>query len=67
MAESTLFADYHQIQVFDEGSQTDLSGEWSDQAMVDRLVVEPDAVGIRTVVNVDVAVGVEALAADRDH
>jgi hypothetical protein len=38
VAELTLFADYYQIHVFDEGSKTDLGDEWTDQASDDHLV-----------------------------
>jgi hypothetical protein len=61
VAELTLFADYCQIQVLDEGSQTDLGDAWTDQAMGDRLAVGQDAVAIGTTVNVKVAVSVEVL------
>ncbi|WP_433832326.1 hypothetical protein ACQP2E_15845 [Actinoplanes sp. CA-015351] len=61
MAELTLFADYHQIHVFDEGSETDLGDEWTDQATDDHLAVGRDAVGVRTTVNVNVEVSVELL------
>src|SRR5689334_20602985 len=74
VTELTLFADYHQICVFDEGSQTDLGDEWTDRAMDDHVAAGPDAVAIGTVVNVDVAVSVELLSgppaddsADFDH
>lgn len=40
MAELTLFADYYQIHAFDEGSQADLGGDWTDQAMADHLAVD---------------------------
>ena len=61
MAELTLFADYHQIHVFEEGSQTDLSDEWTDQATADHLAVGQDALAIGTTSNVDVTVSVEVL------
>ena len=61
VAELILFADHHQVHLSDEGSPTDLSDEWADQAMADHLATGPDAVAIRTTVNVDVAVGVELL------
>ncbi|MDR6317713.1 hypothetical protein [Actinoplanes couchii] len=61
MAELTLFADYRQIHVFDEGSQTDLGDAWTDQADEDRLAVGEDSVALGTTVNVDVTVSVEAL------
>ncbi|KHD75788.1 hypothetical protein MB27_20270 [Actinoplanes utahensis] len=58
MAELTLFADYHQIHVLDEGSETDLGDEWTDQAMDDQVAVGRDAVAAGTTVDVDVGVGV---------
>lgn len=62
VVELTLFADYYQVHAFDEGSQTDLGDEWTDQAMDDHLTVGLDAVAIGTAVNVNVAVSVEVLA-----
>lgn len=61
LAELKLFADYHQIAVFDEGSTTDLGEAWTDQAVSDRLAVGLDAVAIGTEVNVNVLVSVEVL------
>ena len=61
MAELTLYADYHQIHAFDEGSQADLGDAWTDQAMADHLAVSQDAVAIGAAVNVNVAVSVEVL------
>ena len=61
VAELTLLADHRQIQVLDEGSETDLGDEWTDQAMEDHLAVGRDAVAIGTAVNVNVAVSVELL------
>lgn len=61
VAELTLFADYHQIHVFDEDSETDLGDLWTDRAMVDRLALGPDALAVGTAVNVDIAVAVEVL------
>jgi hypothetical protein len=55
-AELELFADYHQIHVFDEGSTTDLGEAWTDQAVSDRLAVGLDAAAIGTEVNVNVLV-----------
>jgi hypothetical protein len=61
VAELTLFADHHQIHVFDEGSQTDLGDAWTAQATADQLAAGTDAVAIGTAVDVDVAVSVEVL------
>jgi hypothetical protein len=62
-AELTLFADYHQIHLFDEGSTTDLGDAWTEEAVLDQLAVAPDAMAVGTTVNVNVAVTVEVLAA----
>lgn len=62
LAELELFADYHQLSVFDEGSTTDLGEAWTDQAVSDRLAVGVDAVAVGTEVNVNVLVCVEVLA-----
>ena len=56
-----LFADYYQIQLFDEGSTTDLGDVWSDVAAADQMAAGGDAMAIGTVVNVTVAVDVEVL------
>jgi hypothetical protein len=61
LTELELFADYHQLAVFDEGSTTDLGEAWTDQAGSDRLAVGVDAVAIGTEVNVNVLVSVEIL------
>jgi hypothetical protein len=61
VAELELFADYHQLAVFDEGSTTDLGDAWTDQAFADRLAVGVDAVAVGTEVNVNVLVSVEVL------
>ncbi|ELP64652.1 hypothetical protein ACKI1I_03485 [Streptomyces turgidiscabies] len=59
--ELTLFADYFQIHVFDADSDGDLSDAWTDQAVVDHLAVAGGALGIGTVVNVNVSVTVVVL------
>jgi hypothetical protein len=61
LPELKLFADYHQVSVFDEGSATDLGEAWTDQAFSDRLAVGVDAVAVGTEVNVYVLVSVEVL------
>ena len=72
--ELRLFADYFQIHVFDEGSETDFGDLWTSQTVRDGLAVGPDAVAIGTAVNVFVQVSVETLSslpasddADFDH
>jgi hypothetical protein len=64
-----LFADYHQVHLFDDGSVTDLGEAWTDQAVLDRLAVAGDAMAVGTSVNVNVAVTVEVLDAppEDDH
>jgi hypothetical protein len=57
-----LLADYHQVHLFDEGSDTDLGDSWTSQAVLDRLAVGEDAMAVGTTVNVSVAVAVELLA-----
>ncbi|MEV4604885.1 hypothetical protein AB0K15_46990 [Amycolatopsis sp. NPDC049253] len=59
--ELKLFADYHQIHVFDEGSVTDLGEVWTEEAMADQLAVAGDAVAVGTMANVFVRVAVEVL------
>ncbi|MET7912712.1 hypothetical protein ABZS98_31510 [Streptomyces avermitilis] len=59
--ELTLFADYFQIHVSDADSDGDLSDAWTDRAVSDHLAVAPDALGIGTVVNVNVSVTVIVL------
>jgi hypothetical protein len=60
--ELRLFADYFQVHVFDEGSETDFGDLWTSQAVRDGLAVGPDAVAIGTAVNVFVQVSVETLS-----
>lgn len=57
--ELTLFADYHQIHLLDEGSSTDLGGAWSERALDDQLAVGGDAMAVGTVADVDVLVAVQ--------
>jgi hypothetical protein len=59
MSELTLFADYHQIHLFDQGSNTDLGHAWSARAVDDQIAVDGDAMAVGTVVNVDVLVTVQ--------
>jgi hypothetical protein len=56
-----LFADYFQIHVFDEGSETDFGDLWTTQTVKDGLAVGRDAAAVGTAVNVFVQVSVEAL------
>ena len=59
--ELRLFADYFQIHVFDEGSETDFGDLWTSQTVRDGLAVGPGAAAIGTAVNVVVRVSVETL------
>ena len=59
--ELRLFADYFQIHVFDEGSETDFRDLWTSETVGDGLAVGPDAAAIGTAVNVFAQVGVETL------
>ncbi|WP_121700936.1 hypothetical protein [Streptomyces sp. E5N298] len=59
--ELTLFADYFQIHVCDAEGDGDLSDAWTKQAIADHLAVAGDALGIGTVVNVNVSVTVVVL------
>jgi hypothetical protein len=61
--ELELFADYHQIHLFDDGSTTDLGDAWTEAAVLDQLAVATDAMAVGTTVNVNVAVTVSVLAA----
>src|SRR5262249_35308474 len=72
--ELRLFADYFQIPVFDEGSETDFGDLWTGQTVEDGLAVGSDAVAVGTAVNVFVQVSVQTLGsppasdeADFDH
>jgi hypothetical protein len=59
--ELTLFADYFQIHVGDADADGDPSDPWTEQALADHLAVTPHALGIGTVVNVNVSVTVVVL------
>ncbi|MEU0617871.1 hypothetical protein [Streptomyces albogriseolus] len=59
--ELTLFADYFQIHVSDADSDGDLSGAWTEQAVVDHRAIAHDALGIGTAVNDNVSVTVAVL------
>ncbi|RKN13561.1 hypothetical protein D7147_30995 [Micromonospora musae] len=61
--ELELFADYCQIHLFDDGSMTDLGDAWTEEAVLDHLAVDTDAMAVGTTVNVNVAVTVEMLEA----
>ncbi|MFF2774012.1 hypothetical protein ACFVU3_03815 [Streptomyces sp. NPDC058052] len=61
-----LFADYFQIHVLDDGSDADLGGAWTEQAVLDGLGVADGGLALGTAVNVTVAVSVQVLAAEPD-
>ncbi|MEU5942365.1 hypothetical protein ABZ807_25015 [Micromonospora sp. NPDC047548] len=56
-----LFADYHQLHLFDEGSTTEFSSAWTPQATTDKIAVARDALGVGTTVNVLVSVTIDTL------
>ncbi|MFF2078376.1 hypothetical protein ACFVXG_26920 [Kitasatospora sp. NPDC058162] len=69
-----LFADYHQIHVMDEHSDSDVGGAWTAQALFDGLATAEDILAFSTVNNMDVVVAVDVLegepaddSADFDH
>ncbi|WP_206343998.1 hypothetical protein [Streptomyces mesophilus] len=53
-----LFADYHQLVLTDEASESSLESAWTEQTLADRIAVAGSTCGIRTEVNVDVDVEV---------
>ncbi|MEV4708511.1 hypothetical protein [Actinoplanes sp. NPDC049316] len=59
ISELTLFADYHQIHLFDEGSSTDLGDAWTGGAVDDQLAAADDAMAVGTAANMDVSVTVD--------
>ncbi|MFC3500118.1 hypothetical protein ACFOOK_03940 [Micromonospora krabiensis] len=61
--ELQLFADYYQVHLFDDGSMTDLGDAWTEDAVLDNLAVDRDAMAVGTAVNVNVAVTLEVLEA----
>lgn len=59
----TLFADYSQLHILDEKSESPVGEDWTDAALADRVAVVRDALAVRTEVDVDVRVEVEVLDA----
>jgi hypothetical protein len=57
-----LRADYHQIQLLDRDSETNLGDHWTEQGTTDGLVVADDTMAIVTEVNGPVAVLVHVLS-----
>jgi hypothetical protein len=57
--ELSLFADYFQFYIQDEGATGDMSDSWNEEATARLFAVAPGAIGIGTVRNVDVPVVVE--------
>ncbi|MFJ5811487.1 hypothetical protein OG906_35285 (plasmid) [Streptomyces sp. NBC_01426] len=69
-----MTADYHQIHVMDEHSDSDVGGAWTAQALFDALATAEDILAFSTVNNMDVVVAVDILegepkddSADFDH
>jgi len=54
----TLFADYHQFYLADAGSETDYSGDITDEAIDQRVVSRDDALVVFTARNMEVPVEV---------
>lgn len=54
-----MFADYHQIHLFNEGSSTDLGDAWNGRAVDDQLAVAGDAMAVGTATDIDVSVTVQ--------
>ena len=52
----TLFADYSQFYLQDEGADGDLSDSWTEQAVADLLALAPGTIGVGTARNIDVPV-----------
>lgn len=55
----TLFADYHQFYLANDGSSTDYAGEATDKAMIERVVWKDDVLAVFTARNMEVPVTVE--------
>lgn len=62
--EGTLFADYHQFYLADAASQTDYSGDITDETLLQRIVSREDVLAVFTVRNMDVPVEVELHASE---
>ena len=58
----TLFADYFQVHICDDGSGGDLSDAWTDEASSRGLAAADGIIGISTARNVDVPVTVSISA-----
>ena len=57
--ELSLFADYFQFYIQDEGATGDLSDSWNEEAVARLLAVAPGTIGIGTVRNMNVPVVLE--------
>lgn len=57
--EFTLFADYFQLYIQDDGAKGDLSESWTPEAVHRLLALAPRTIGIGTVRNMNVPVQVE--------
>ena len=56
--ELTLFADYFQVHVWDDGCEDDLGAAWTEEAVSRGLAVDDGIVGVGTARNVEVPVTV---------
>jgi hypothetical protein len=61
MPSYTLFADYFQFYLQDEGADGNLGDAWTDTAVNDLLALAPGTIGVGTVRNMDVPVEIEVL------
>ena len=61
----SIFADYYQFYLQDEGVAGDLSDAWTNDAVTNLLAVAPGTIGVGTVRNMDVPVVVEILESER--
>jgi|ERR1051325_1809695 hypothetical protein len=59
MPSYTLFADYFQFYLQDEGADGNLGDAWTDTAVNDLLALAPGTIGVGTVRNMDVPVEIE--------
>jgi hypothetical protein len=57
--ELSLFADYFQVYLQDEGASGDLSDSWNEEAVARLLAVAPGTIGIGTVRNMHVPLAIE--------
>ena len=46
--ELELFADYYQVLLLDDGAVSDLGDAWTEEAVLDNLAVDTDAMAVGT-------------------